>query len=371
MKILHVMETIKGGLASHLDEIVPAQVARYGADNVRLIGPASHMKYLVATPTSVRQAFDDTNISRLGKTLRLARAIRHAIRDFSPDIIHAHSTFAGVATRAPFRLGSRRVPTLYCPHAWSFAMEVPQWRRRAYALVERNLLSVTDVVVNETKEERDLALAFGLAPDKLHVVANGMAPEPGAFTEMALSGPGEEDALHFFFAGRFVPQKGLDLLIEAARRCINPAVVIHIVGEPEDSYDPTADGVPANVRLHGWATRSELTAYLMAADALVMPSRWEGMPMIALEAMRASLPIIANDIDLMRDIVTPDAGLLIDAEDADAFAKLLATIDRSQLRALGQGARRAFEARFSVDRQVAAFDHLYHKALRDASAGGA
>lgn len=364
MKILHVMETIKGGLASHLDEIVPAQVARYGVDNVRLIGPASHMKYLVTTPMALCRTFDDTSPGRLGKTLKLTGAIQRAIRDFAPDVIHAHSTFAGVATRVPFRLGRRRVPTIYCPHAWSFAMDVAPWKRRAYALIERSLLSVTDAVVNETQEERDLALSFGLTPDKLRVVGNGMAIEPGEFTELALAGPGEEDAIHLLFVGRFVWQKGLDLLIEAARRCDNPAVVIHVVGEPDDGYDPTEVGVPANIRLHGWLTRSELTSYLMAADALVMPSRWEGMPMIALEAMRAGLPIIANDIELMREIVTPDAGLLVAADDTDAFANLLATVDHERLRALKPGARRVFEARFTVDRQVDAFDHLYREVLR-------
>lgn len=364
LRILHVMETIKGGLASHLDEIVPAQVARYGADNVRLIGPASHMKYLVTTPISVCQAFDDSHAGRLTKTARLARAVQHAIRDFSPDIVHAHSTFAGIATRAPFRLGARRTPTVYCPHAWSFAMDVAPWKRRVYALVERMLLPVTDVVVNETREERDLALAFGLAPGKLRVVSNGMAAEPGEFPDVTLAGPGEEGAVHLLFVGRFVWQKGLDLLIEAARRCVNPAVVIHVVGEPDDGYDPTADGIPPNIKLHGWLSRSELTAYLMAADALVMPSRWEGMPMIALEAMRAGLPIIANDIELMREIVTPDAGILIAANDVDAFAKLLATVDHAQLRALGSGARRVFEARFTVDRQVDAFEHLYREVAR-------
>jgi len=85
--------------------------------------------------------------------------------------------------------------------------------------------------------------------------------------------------------------------------------------------------------------------------------------MIALEAMRAGLPIIANDIELMRDIVTPDTGILIDANDPDAFAKLLSTLDRERLRTLGQGARQAFEARFSVNRQVDAFDRLYSEVL--------
>lgn len=363
MRILHVTEIVKGGLASHLDEVIPAQIARYGADNIRLIAPAGELKYLSPLSRSVSQTFEDAQVGRLKKTVRLARSVRGAVGDFAPDIIHAHSTFGGVAVRGPLRLGFRRTPTIYCPHAWSFAMDVAPWKQRAYAWVERMLLGVTDVVVNETNEERDLALAYGLSPEKLRVIANGMATEPDTFAPRRLAAPGEEAGFHLLFVGRFARQKGLDLLLEAARRCTDPGVVIHVVGEADDSYDPTANGVPANVRLLGWATRSDLTAYLMVADALVMPSRWEGMPMIALEAMRAGLPIIANDIELMRDIVTPDTGILINANDAHAFAALLSTLDSERLRELGEGARRAFEARFSVDQQIDAFDRLYREVL--------
>lgn len=364
MRILHVTEVIKAGVGSHLDEILPIQAGLYGPDNIRLIGPASQMKYLVATPTSARETFDDTKSGRFGNTVRLASKVQRAVREFKPDIIHVHSTFAGVATRLPFRLGRRRIPIIYCPHAWSFAMDVAWWKRWIYALMERSLLPVTNAVVNETNEERDLALSFGLAPDKLRVVANGMTAEPGEFAPLALGVPGEEDAIRVLFVGRFAWQKGLDLLIAAARRCGDAAVVFHLVGEPDGDYDPTASGVPANVRLHGWVGRDELTALLMATDALVMPSRWEGMPMIALEAMRVGLPIIANDIELMRDIVTPDTGILVDADDTDAFAELLMTVDHALLSELGRGARRAFEARFTIDRQVEAFDDLYREVAR-------
>ena len=357
-------EVIKAGVGSHLDEILPAQAALYGTENVRLIGPASQMKYLVATPTPVRETFDDTKHGRFGNTVRLASVVQRAVRDFNPDVIHVHSTFAGVATRLPFRLSRRRIPIIYCPHAWSFAMDVARWKRRVYALMERSLLPVTDAVVNETTEERDLALSFGLAPDKLHVVANGMTAEPGEFTELALDNSDDEGAIRFLFVGRFAWQKGLDLLLAAAQRCGDAAVIFHLVGEPDSGYDPTASGVPANVRLHGWVDRSELTSLLMATDALVMPSRWEGMPMTALEAMRVGLPIIANDIELMRDIVTPDSGMLVDAEDTDTFAGLLMAVDRARLRELGRGARRIFEARFTINRQVEAFDDLYREVTR-------
>lgn len=365
MRVLHVAETIKGGIASHLDEILPAQIQQYGSKNVRLLGPEDHFQYLEAIPPHALYPLGNGDEGRLRKTLRLVQRIRQMQAEFRPDIIHAHSSLAGAALRMPLLISPGRAGIVYCPHGWAFAMDVGNWKRRAYAVSEQMMLRVTDAVVNVSDTERALAIRNGLAPERLRVVHNGVALEsPMAAITATKMDPAK---INLLFVGRYSHQKGLDLLFAAARRCTNADIVFHIVGERHEGYDPTADGIPENVRLYGWATRAEVAHYLADADALVMPSRWEGLPMIALEAMRASKPIIANDIEIMREIViSNENGLLVDAEDADRFADVLTGLDKTDLSRMGHRARAAFEARFTSAAQIAGIDALYRE-IRDAA----
>ncbi|KQN33744.1 hypothetical protein ASG37_16465 [Sphingomonas sp. Leaf407] len=283
---------------------------------------------------------------------------------FKPDIIHAHSSLAGAALRIPLLVRRDRPGIVYCPHGWAFAMDVKPWKRKVYAMLERLMLRVTDAVVNVSNSERALAIRNGLATQPMRVVHNGVSLESPVAASTTATGfdPG---AINLLFVGRYSHQKGLDLLLAAARRCTDANILFHVVGERHEGYDPTADGIPDNVRLYGWATRAEVARYLADADALVMPSRWEGMPMIALEAMRAYKPIIANDIEIMREIVTPpENGLLVEAENIDRFAETLLKLDKAELARMGQRARAIFETRFTSTAQIAGLDALYRE-IRD------
>ncbi len=365
MRVLHVAETIKGGIASHLDEILPSQMQQYGSDNVRLLGPEDHFQYLESVPRHALHKLGGGE-GRPKRTLRLAWRIRQMQAEFKPDVIHAHSSLAGAALRLPLLIASHRPGVVYCPHGWAFAMDIQKWKRKVYALSERMMLRVTDAVVNVSDTERTLAIRNGLRLPPLRVVRNGVAlesPVPPATTPTGF----DSTAINLLFVGRYSHQKGLDLLLAAARRCTNTNVVFHVVGERHEGYDPTAEGIPDNVRLYGWVTRAQVAHYLADADALVMPSRWEGMPMIALEAMRAYKPIIVNDIEIMREIVNPNEnGLLISAEDIDHFAEILTQLNKNDLIRMGRHARAAFEASFTSATQIADLDALYRE-IRDAA----
>lgn len=357
-RILHAAETIQGGVGAHLEEIIPRQIAALGSDAVRVLLPADERHFFPGIPQVAVKPFDRPG-GRLRNTRALAEAVAGQVAAFGPDIVHAHSTFAGAAVRLP-RLAARHRPGIvYCPHGWSFAAD-GRLRRRVFSLAERVMDRAADAIINVSNYERDLAASLGLDARKLRVLRNGVAdglvagPVPDGF---------DPDRLNFVFVGRLDQQKGFDVLVAAARRT-GPGVHFHVVGSAVRD-GPAATDFPPNMTLHGWQSRDRAAAFLAAADAVVMPSRWEGLPLVALEAMRAGRAILASDRSAMPEVVADGVnGRLFAIEpDGASLARLIATVSRADLERWGAAGRQRFEREFTVERQSAEILALYDEVL--------
>lgn len=159
--------------------------------------------------------------------------------------------------------------------------------------------------------------------------------------------------------GRFTPQKGFDLLIQAFDRVRRARTdwVLQIVGDGEDR-----DALAASIEtlsLTEWITlvpaTSDIGSVYRAAGVYVMSSRFEGLPMVLLEAASAGLPIVAFDCDTgPAEIVTPELGWLCEADNPDALAStLLVAMETFEDPSAYQRMSRAASARaehFDIDR---------------------
>lgn len=145
--------------------------------------------------------------------------------------------------------------------------------------------------------------------------------------------------------GRCVPQKGFDVLAAA----LPPGMRARIAGEgPVET--------PGIERL-GW-TRDVAPLYA-EADVVVIPSRWEGFGLVAVEAMAAGVPVIASAVDGLVDVVG-DAGILVPPEDVEALRDALLRVrDDSQLRAELAARGRIRARRWDITRCVRAYERLY------------
>ena len=129
-------------------------------------------------------------------------------------------------------------------------------------------------------------------------------------------------------AGRLTAQKGLETLIEAAAcwrdRVPVPLVAIAGTGPLAGALDATARAVGADVTFLGW--RDDVPALLAAADVFVLPSRWEGQPLILQEALRAGRPVVATDVGGVRDLTGSNGALLVQPGDAAALAAAVLSV---------------------------------------------
>jgi len=190
----------------------------------------------------------------------------------------------------------------------------------------------------------------------LHVVHCGI--EPWRFAEPA---PLPEGGPHLVAIGRFSEQKGFGLLIEALALALPDLPHLHLTlvgdGELRPLFEADIDrrGLGDHITLTGWLDEARVRQALGAAQALVVPSFAEGLPMVIMEAMAAGRPVIATAIAGIPELVTPDTGWLVPAGDAAALAdaiRTLAATPPQQLSAMGHAGRLRVLDRHDIDKEA-------------------
>ena len=123
-------------------------------------------------------------------------------------------------------------------------------------------------------------------------------------------------------------------------------------------------GISERVQLAGW--RSDVPEILAASDLLVLPSVWEGMPNVVLQAMASRLPVLATDVEGVRELLGPAADpQIVRYGDTETFAeKLVALIsDRALTSELGRKNRLRVQSEFTLSRMVAAYQDLWESLM--------
>ena len=169
--------------------------------------------------------------------------------------------------------------------------------------------------------------------------------------------PGEVEPLRDAIA-RLVPQKGIDVAVQALARVRerHPDAVLVVLGDGPERARLCGDGV------HLLGRVPDVAAWLRRAELLVHPARWEGFGLALLEAMLASLPIVATRVSSIPEIVVDrENGLLVPPDDAAAFATAVSRVldDPGDLGARGYERARA---EFSVARMAEHTLDVYRRA---------
>lgn len=271
---------------------------------------------------------------------RGAWSLAARLRALNPDVVATHCSkfyapwvmVAGMATRAPV------VVHLHNADRTADGPSSPFWSRRLLQAA-RHVVAVSPAVA-----EYAIRVRPGLG-GHVSVLRNGV--DPGEFDGVE---PERRPAPYLLAVGRLAPQKGFDVLLDALAAATHiPSLVIAGGGPERDALlaQATRSGIASRIDFLGDVPRARVKRLLRGASAVVMPSRFEGNPLIALEAMQAGSPLIASAIpglpEELRDGVT---GLLVPPEDpaslAGAIDRLLA--DPADALRLGRAAAVAAQA---------------------------
>ena len=305
-------------------------------------------------------------IREVAGELRRLRADLVCCSGYKPDV---------VGWRAARRVG---IPVVSISHGWTAAT----WKVRCYERLDRLILRWMDAVVCVSKAQAEKVRAAGVPEAEIVVIQNAIGED--AFVA-ANAGKRAEMAQWFAqpprwiigAAGRFSPEKGFAVFIEAAamvaRQRPEAGFVLFGDGPLRGELERliAARGLNGKFGLAGF--RNDLSSFLPNLDVNVMSSYTEGLPVVLLEASAAGIPTVATAVGGIPEVLDDgQSGYLVPAGDAAALAdRIIALVDNEvQRQAMGEFARARVRRDFSFAAMSRAYHELFRKLVSEAKLAG-
>jgi glycosyltransferase involved in cell wall biosynthesis len=220
-----------------------------------------------------------------------------------------------------------------------------------------------------TKKDAQEIMRYGCPPEKIRIIPNGVD------TELFRPENRQEENL-VVWVGRFVQEKGLQYLIEAAKIVVSSLknVKFMLIGDgplmPKIRSMVNGYDLSNNIVFTGSVTHNQIAKTLQKATSFVLPSLKEGMPNALLESMACGKPVIGSDISGINDLVTHGQnGLLVPPRNPEALANAILTLlgSKNLRRRLGQSARQLIVREYSWDIIIKKIEKVYHEAVEQAN----
>ena len=294
-KIVHVVESFGGGVYNFLVDLLNNTIDEFDITVIYALRPQTpdnfindfdkrikfiHSKYM-------KKNIRLNNIKELFKNKKI-------IKNESPDIIHCHSSKAGLLTR--LAVNTKKIKIFYTPHGYSFLMEdSSKLKRLIYKSIEKIGTLNYSVIVACSKGEYEESLKL---TKRATYVSNGVNLEklkkyiPEKIKQI------NTKSLTFVTTGRVSYQKNPELFNEIAKNFPKIKFIWVGTGDLEDKL------TSKNIEITGWKNRDELMEILNKSDVFILPSLWEGLPISLLEAMALKKPCIVSNVIGNRDVIS-------------------------------------------------------------------
>ncbi len=372
LRILFTFRAPVGGLFRHVYDLVTGLVAR--GHQVGIICDSmtggergdqllAELKPQLALGLHRFPMYRNPNVG----DITVLRQIAKVIRDLKPDVVHGQGAKGGLYARVQGVLSPNSGPVrCYTPHGGSLNYYPGSFLHRVYMQMEKLLERGTDLFLFESRFVQDRYHEFVTVSQRPTVIAlNGLYPHE---FEPVVPNP---DALDFLYVGEFREAKGIDTLVEAmvllAERGLRPSVQMVGSGPSEERIRGLIEKAGLTQSFSWRGVTPAATAFKLGR-IMVVPSRFESLPYIVLEAVAGALPLISTDVGGIPEILAADYRYLIPPNNPKALADAMAeALSRSQESLAAEAGRLSahVNVRFRVDLMVDTIVASYRRALAE------
>lgn len=297
--------------------------------------------------------------------------LKKLIAEVKPDLVHLHSSKAGVLGKLASYVN--KVPVIYNAHGWSFSMDISNFKKYIYILIERFTSKFCDVIVNISNYEYMLAKQYKIAPDnKMITIHNGIDTNKFDSYNMHL----KEDILkelgipnNAFIIGMVArisaqkdPVKFVNIAQRICERIDNAYFVLVGDGEQRAKIENIISEYKLNdrIKITGWV--NDVNKYLSIFDIAILTSRWEGFGLVIAEYMAASKPVVASNIGGIPELIADKYnGDLVNLDDIDGFVQsiLILSKDEELRNRYIYNSKKILKEKFNINKLVSNHEELY------------
>lgn len=296
-KIVHVVEAFGGGVYNFLVDLLNNTIDDFDITVIYALRPQTPDNFIDDFDKRIKFIHSKYMTRSIGlNDLKAFFEIKKIIKNESPDIVHCHSSKAGLLTR--LAVNTKKIKTFYTPHGYSFLMEdSSKLKRFIYKSIEKIGTLNHSVIVACSKGEYEESLKL---TKRATYVSNGVNLEklkkyiPEKIKQI------NTKSLTFVTTGRVSYQKNPELFNEIAKNFPKIKFIWVGTGDLEDKL------TSKNIEITGWKNRDELMEILNKSDVFILPSLWEGLPISLLEAMSLKKPCIVSNVIGNRDVISND-----------------------------------------------------------------
>lgn len=354
MKILHIAETAKGGVGTVLHSLVHHQRSQSDVTKVSCLLPLEHSKD-VELYGDVEYRFFNRKKRSINSLLHFALKTACILYSTKPDVVHLHSSFAGMIARPmAWLICGKKTKIIYSPHAFSFLMDTSALKKKCYIKIEKAMSFFCDKIICVSDYEYTSAVEASLAKDKLVMIYNGVDKKTKKNSRVLNDHGG---VFKLLFVGRIDYQKGFDILIDVVnsinkdelRYKIELTVVGDSVNDVRDKYNVSNENL--NIAYKGWLNQEKIEKHYLESDFVILPSRWEGFAMVPLESMSYGTPVIVSDIPPFIELISKkDSGIHFSLDDKKTLLEVLINLDKNDRQKLSSLGYSSFSEYFTSDK---------------------